>query len=51
MVETTEFRFSTGVRKFALFHNNQIDSRAHPASYPMDTAGSVCVGKAAGAWN
>jgi hypothetical protein len=38
------FLFSAGTRDFSLFHSDQTGSVAHPADYPMGTAG-----KAAGA--
>jgi hypothetical protein len=35
----------------SLHHRVQNGSRAHPASYPMGTRGSLPGGKAAGAWS
>jgi hypothetical protein len=41
--------FPAGAGNFTLHHRVQNDSRAHPASYPMDTRSSFPGGKAAGA--
>jgi hypothetical protein len=43
------FRFWTGAGNFSLHYRVQNGSRAHPASYPMDTRGSFPGGKAVGA--
>jgi hypothetical protein len=42
-------RFPAGAGNSFLNHSVQNGSRAHPASYPMDTKGSFPGGKAAGA--
>jgi hypothetical protein len=39
----------TAVQDFSLFHSVQTGSGAHPASYPMGSAGSFPGHKAAGA--
>jgi hypothetical protein len=44
-------RFPTGAGNFSLHHRVQTGSGAHPASYPLDTAGSFPGGKAASAWS
>jgi hypothetical protein len=44
-------RFPAGDGNFSLHHRVQTDSRAHPASYPICTEGSLPGGKAAGEWS
>jgi hypothetical protein len=47
----SKVRFPAGAGNFSLHHCVQIDSEAHPASYPMGTRGFSPGGKAAGAWS
>jgi hypothetical protein len=42
----SKVRFPEGAGKFSLHHRVQNGSRAHPASYSMDTGGSFPGGKA-----
>jgi aryl-phospho-beta-D-glucosidase BglC (GH1 family) len=44
-------RFPAGDRNFSLRHRIQIDSGAHPVSYPMGTGGTFPLDKAAGPWS
>jgi hypothetical protein len=37
--------------RISLLHVVQTGSGAHPASYPMDTGGSLLGGRVVGAWN
>jgi hypothetical protein len=48
---TTGVRLPVGARDFSPLHVFQTGSGARPTSYPMDTGGSIRVGKAAGAWS
>jgi len=44
-------RVAAGAGKFSLHHGVKTDTRAHPASCPMDTKRSFPGGKAAGEWS
>jgi len=47
----TGVRFPAGAGDFSLGHRVQSGSGFRPASYPVGTAGSLPVDKAAGAWS